>query len=111
MKVSGVMVSKSPATSLTCSNSTLAAKTLFLDTSFNLSFKSVSKYFAHGILVTRLSFTIFQPTKYAKIMTDAKKNGLLDNIRFPQLRFHCKYYKKNFAYRRECSEIIGKNLF
>ena len=27
-------------------------------------------------------------------MTDAKKQWLYDDIRFPQLRFHCKYYKK-----------------
>ena len=46
-----------------------------------------------------------------KVMTDAKKHGLFDNIRFPQLRFHCKYYKEKFAYRSECPEIIGKNLF
>ena len=54
----------------------------------------------------------FKSTQYAKIMTDAKKYGLFDNIRFPQLRFHCKYYitRKN-AYGSECPEIIGKNLF
>ena len=34
--------------------------------------------------------------------------GLFDNNKFPQLRFHCKYYKKNFAYRSECPRIIGK---
>ena len=54
----------------------------------------------------------FKSTKYAKIMTDAKKHGLFDNIRFPQLRFHCKCYKiKKFAHRSECPEIIGKTLF
>ena len=53
----------------------------------------------------------FKSTKYAKIMTDAKKHGFSDNIRLPQLRFHCKYYKKNFVYRSECPEIIGKSLF
>ena len=41
----------------------------------------------------------FKSTKYAKNQTDAKKygkkNGLFDNIRFPQLRFHCKYYRKS----------------
>ena len=36
----------------------------------------------------------FKSTKCVKIMTDAKKHGVFDNIRFPQLRFHCKYYKK-----------------
>ena len=35
MKVSAVAVSKSPAASLTCNNSTLAAKTLCFDTLFN----------------------------------------------------------------------------
>ena len=50
----------------------------------------------------------FKSTKYAKIMTDAKKNGHFDNIRFLHLRFHCKYYKKNFEHRSECPEIIGK---
>ena len=40
-------------------------------------------------------------------MLDAKKYGLFDNIRFPQLRFYCKYYKKKFAYRIECPEIIA----
>ena len=44
-------------------------------------------------------------------MLDAKKYGLFDNIRFSQLRFNCKYYKKNIAYRTECPEIIGKYLF
>ena len=39
------------------------------------------------------------------------KIGPFDNIRFLQLRFRCKYYKKHFAYRSECSEITGKNLF
>ena len=53
----------------------------------------------------------FKFTKYAKIMTDAKIHGLFDNIRFPQLRFHCKYYKEKNAYRSECPEIFGKNLF
>ena len=53
----------------------------------------------------------FKSNKYAKIMTDAKKYGLFDNIRFPHLRFHCKYYKKKGAYESECPEIIGKNLF
>ena len=53
----------------------------------------------------------FKSTKYAKIITDAKKYGLFDNIRLLQLRFNCKYYKKNCAYRSECPEIIGKNLF
>ena len=38
MKVSGVAVAKSSATSLTCNNSTLAAKILFFDTLINLSF-------------------------------------------------------------------------
>ena len=69
------------------------------------------KYFAQGFLVTRLSFMTFKSTKYAKIMTDAKKHGLFDNIRFPQLRLHCKCYKKKYAYRCECPEIISKNLF
>ena len=41
-----------------------------------------------------LSFMTFKSTKYAKIVTDSKKYGLFDNIKFPQLRFHCKYYKK-----------------
>ena len=40
-------------------------------------------------------------------MTDAKENGLFDNIRFLQLRFHFKYYKKKFAYRSECPEIMA----
>ena len=53
----------------------------------------------------------FKSTKYAKIMIDAKKYGLSDHIRFPQLRFHWRYNKKNSAYRSECPEIIGKNLF
>ena len=39
----------------------------------------------------------FKSTKYAKIMIDAKKYGLSDNIRFPQVRFHWRYYKKNSA--------------
>ena len=39
LKVSGVAVSKSPATLLTCNNSTLAAETLFLDTLSRGSFK------------------------------------------------------------------------
>ena len=34
--------------------------------------------------------------------------GLFDNIKFPHLRFHCKYYKKNFACRSKCPRIIGK---
>ena len=34
----GVAVSKLSTTSLTCDNTTLAAKTLFFDTLFNLSF-------------------------------------------------------------------------
>ena len=34
-----------------------------------------------------------------------------DNIRFPQLRIHCSYYKNTFAFRSECPEIISKNLF
>ena len=38
LKVSSVAVSKSPTTLLTCDNSTLEAKTLFLDTLFNLLF-------------------------------------------------------------------------
>ena len=54
---------------------------------------------------------IFKYTKYAKIMIDARKYGLFDNIRFPQLRFHCKYYKETIVYRSECPEIIDKNLF
>ena len=53
----------------------------------------------------------FKSTKYAKIMIDAKKYGLSDNIRFLQLSFHCKCYKKIFVYRSEGPEIIGKNLF
>ena len=83
----------STATPLTCNNSNLVLKLCF-DTSFILRFKSFTKYFAQGILVTQLSFMTFKSTKYAKIMTDAKKHGLFDNIRFLQLRFHCKYYKK-----------------
>ena len=35
-------------TLLTCNNSTLAAKTLSFGTLFNLSFKSVTRYFAKG---------------------------------------------------------------
>ena len=54
---------------------------------------------------------IFKYTKYAKIMIDTRKYRLFDNIRFPQLRFHCKYYKEKIAYRSECPEIIDKNLF
>ena len=53
----------------------------------------------------------FKYTKYAKIMTDARKYELFDNIRLPQLRFHCKYYKEKIAYGSECPEIIDKNLF
>ena len=50
------MVSKSSATSLTCNNSTLAAKTFFVDILLNLPFfNSVTKYFAQGILVTQLT--------------------------------------------------------
>ena len=52
------------------------------------------KYFAQGILVTQLSFMLFKSIKYAKIMKDGKKHGLFDNIWFPQLRLHCKCYKK-----------------
>ena len=75
-------------------------------------FKSVTKYFVQGILVTQFIVIYdFKSTKCAKIMTDTKIHGLFDNIRFPQLRFHCKYYKKHFAYRSECPEIIGKNPF
>ena len=59
----------------------------------------------------KLSFMTFKSTKYAKIITDAKKKRNFDNIKFPQLRFYCKYYKENFEYRSECPEIIGKNLF
>ena len=50
----------------------------------------------------------FKYTKYAKIMIDARKYGLFENIRIPQLRFHCKYHKEKIAYRSECPEIIGK---
>ena len=50
----------------------------------------------------------FKSTKYAKIMTGAKKHELFHNIRFPQLRLHCKCYKKKIAYRSECPEIIEK---
>ena len=45
------------ATQLTCSNSTLAAKTLCFDTCSIFRFKIVSKYFAQGILVTELIVT------------------------------------------------------
>ena len=38
--------------------------------------------------------------KYAKIVTDAKKHGLFDNIRFPQLRFYCKYFTKTMSAHR-----------
>ena len=48
------------------------------------------KYFAQGILVTRLSFMTFKSPKYAEIMKDGKKHGLFGNIWFPQLRLHCK---------------------
>ena len=44
----------STATPLTCNNCTLAAKTLCFDTLLNFRFKSVTKYFAQGILVTQL---------------------------------------------------------
>ena len=41
-------------------------------------------------------------------MADAKKktkkHGLFDNIRFSQLTFNCKYFKKSFAYRSEYLE-------
>ena len=37
----------------------------------------------------------FKSTEYGKMMTDTKKHGLFDNIRFPQLRFHHQYYKIN----------------
>ena len=47
----------------------------------------------------------------AKKMIDAKKYGRFDDIRFLQLRFYCKYFEKKNAYRSECPEIIGKNLF
>ena len=45
----------------------------------------------------------FKPTKYAKIMTDAKKYRLFVNITYPRLRFLCKYYKKKIAYTNEYS--------
>ena len=48
----------------------------------------------------------FKSTKYAKIMTDAKKYRLFDNIRFPQIT-----KKKKFAYRSERPDTNGKNLF
>ena len=74
-------------------------------------FKNVAKYFAQGILVTQLIASMtFKPTKYAKFKTNTKKYGRFDDIRFPQLRFHCKYYKKN-EYRSECPEVIGNYLF
>ena len=41
-----------------------------------------------------LSFMTFKSSKYVKIMTDGKKHGLFDNIRLPQVKFHCKYNKK-----------------
>ena len=41
----------------------------------------------------------FKYTKYTKIMIDARKYGLFGNIRFPQLRFHCKYSR--LAKKRE----------
>ena len=45
----------SAATPLTCNNSTLAAKTVFFSIHYYiLCFKSVTKYFAQGILVTQL---------------------------------------------------------
>ena len=43
-------------------------------------------------------------------MLDAKKYGLFDNIRFSQLRFNCKYYKKNIAYRTECPDIDNRQI-
>ena len=61
-------------------------------------------------LDNQVSFMTFKSTKYAKIMTDPKKYAPFDNIRFPQLRFHCKYYKEKIAYRSECPEIFRKNL-
>ena len=63
----------------------------------------------YSIYTINCPFITLKSTRYAKIMTDAKKYGLFDNIRFPQVRLHCKYQKKN-SYTSECPEITGENL-
>ena len=62
-------------------------------------------------LLKLMSFMTFKSIKNAKIIADAKKHGLFDNIRFRQLRFHCKSEKKKNAFRSGYPEKIGKNQF
>ena len=60
------------------------------------------------LLTILLSFMAFKSTKYAKIMTDAKKRGLFDNIRFPQLRFHYIFYKKKVLIEVSILRLFAK---